>query len=202
MNYLTTSKPRNKRKKTHKIRPGVLVGFSLLLFCIVALIWQCGGQKVYDDVMYPREYAEYVAEYAKQYQLDEDLVYAVIKTESGFDPDAVSYVDARGLMQVTEDTFHWINTKLGYTDYQHDDLHDPALGIEYGCFLLGYLQELFDGEVEVMLAAYHAGMNITAEWLENTEYSADGRTLQQIPYEDTAHYVDKVMTNYDAYRQQ
>lgn len=175
-----------------------LIGIFIVLG-IIAAVWIGGLHKVYDDAVYPRSYSEYVQKYAKQYQLDENLVYAVIKTESGFDPDSVSEDDAKGLMQVTEETFDWLNSKLEYSDYTHDDLHDPELGIEYGCFLLGYLKERFE-VTEVMLAAYHAGMNITAKWLEDPTYSEDGKTLQEVPYADTKHYISKVMKNYEAYQ--
>lgn len=171
----------------------------LLVAGIGAAVWFGALHKVYDDAVYPREYSAYVREYAKEYKLDENLVYAVIKTESGFDPDSVSVNDAKGLMQVTEETFDWLSGQMEYTGYTHDDLHDPQLGIEYGCYLLGYLQERF-GDTTVMLAAYHAGMNITAKWLEDPSYSDDGKTLKEVPYSDTEHYIKKVLNNYKAYQ--
>ena len=57
---------------------------------------------------FPREYSEFVEPFAEEYGLDPLLIYAFIRTESGFDPAAQSNVDARGLMQITEETFDWI----------------------------------------------------------------------------------------------
>ena len=48
----------------------------------------------------PVRYADYIHEYADRYNVDPLLVIAVIKVESDFVPDAVSHMDARGLMQV------------------------------------------------------------------------------------------------------
>lgn len=160
-----------------------------------------GSHPIYNDAVYPRTYANLVEDAAKTYELDENLIYAVIKTESGFDSLAVSVNNARGLMQVTEDTFDWLSVQMGNEGtYTHEDLADPKLGITYGCYLLHYLMEEFDGEVSTVLAAYHAGMTITHTWLEDSSYSADGRTLDTIPYADTAHYVDKVLDNYEHYQ--
>lgn len=171
----------------------------IFLGCIVLLVK--GGFDWYQKTAYPREYSQYVEKYAREYQVDEDLIYAVIKTESGFDPKAVSVNDAKGLMQITKDTFDWISGKLGYKDKQHDDLFDPETGIEYGTFFLSYLLNEFQ-EPEVALAAYHAGRGITNKWLQDPEYSPDGRVLEKIPYQDTAHYVKKAMKHYEIYQKQ
>ena len=150
---------------------------------------------------YPRRYSEYVEQYAREYQVEEALIYAVIKTESGFDPQAVSSSDAKGLMQITPATFDWISAKLSYTQYRHDDLFEPQVAVEYGTFLLSYLLEEF-GDTETALAAYHAGRGVTNQWLADERYSSDGKTLEQIPYPDTAHYVRKVERAYQVYQRQ
>lgn len=197
----------SRSRKTHRRKLtvcGKIVVAAFVVMVAAVLVWLIAMslRPVYEDTVYPRKYSDLVEDAAKTYDLDDNLIYAVIKTESGFDPEAVSVNEARGLMQVTEDTFDWISGKLGYEDqYVHEDLSDPALGIEYGCYLLHYLMELFDGETETVLAAYHAGMTITQTWLEDPAYSSDGRTLDTIPYADTAHYVSKVLDNYAHYRE-
>jgi soluble lytic murein transglycosylase len=174
-----------------------------ILLCILCLILLGFAVKFgidrYGDMAYPKKYSEIVTEYAQKYQVDEDLIYAVIKTESGFNPEAVSVNNAKGLMQITEDTFNWIGTKLGYTEYQHDDLFEPRIAIEYGTFFLSYLLDEFQN-TDVALAAYHAGRGITNKWLQDERYSSDGKTLTQIPYRDTAHYVQKVERYYHNYQ--
>lgn len=54
-----------------------------------------------DRLLYPRKYSRQVEQWAAEYELDPLLVYAFIRTESGFDPAATSSVEARGLMQMT-----------------------------------------------------------------------------------------------------
>lgn len=150
--------------------------------------------------LYPQKYNEYVEKYGVEYGVDLPLIYAVIRTESGFDPNAVSEDNAKGLMQITEPTFDWITVHLPVEERAevHDVLFDPELNIRYGVYLLSYLLKEFEHQ-EVALAAYHAGRGITNEWLADPDYSEDGETLSKIPYADTAHYVEKVMKNYCYY---
>lgn len=149
---------------------------------------------------FPVAYEDYVTKYASLYDVDEAFIYAVIKTESSFDPNALSHQDAKGLMQVTGETFRWLSTKMGEEGaHQHDDLFDPDVGIRYGTFFLSYLLEEFGGVQEVA-AAYHAGRGTINQWLRDEAYSSDGKTLDQIPYPATAHYVNKIMRNYEGYQ--
>ncbi len=183
-----------KKKKSFAIAVTVLV---IAIIIVLANL----GINIYYDIAYPKHYSEYVEEYSAKYNLDENLVYAVIKTESGFDPNAVSSDDAYGLMQFIPDTFVWVSTKLGYTQYTHEDLFEPEISIEYGCYLLWYLLDEFK-TTEEALAAYHAGRGAVNNWLADEEYSQDNQTLTTTPYKDTNHYIEKVMNNYEVYSEQ
>ena len=55
-------------------------------------------------IIYPKTYSEFVTIYAEKYNVEENLIYAVIKAESNFEKDAVSHRNALGLMQIMEDT--------------------------------------------------------------------------------------------------
>lgn len=183
---------RRKRSKASIIIVGILI-FALLIG--VAGFF---GYRYYLSNAYPLEYQEYVERYAKENNIDKYLVYAVIKTESGFRPDAVSNVGARGLMQIMEDTFEWIKFKSGDNDAVYYDMYDAENNIKYGCRLLGYLTEEF-GNVEAVAAAYHAGRGNVNEWLADKRYSADGIHLDKIPISDTAHYVSKIQKAINKY---
>lgn len=140
-------------------------------------------------VLYPKSYSEIVEREAAEFDLDPDLVYAVIKTESHFRPTAKSHAGAMGLMQLTPETFEWIAGL--YPPESDGDVLDPAVNIHCGCALLRLLLEQFDS-VEVALCAYNAGMGNVSAWLEGGEYSNDGETLHTIPYPETDHYLKKV----------
>ncbi len=142
--------------------------------------------------LYPIEYEPLVEQYAQDNGIDPILVYAVIYTESRFQPNAESNIGARGLMQITEETFDWVKYRLDDPeDLTFDKMYDPETNIRYGTYLLGYLNKEFKNQKSI-LCAYHAGINIVKKWMSSKEYSLNGVDLDKIPYKDTAHYVDKV----------
>lgn len=148
---------------------------------------------------YPRDYAAMIEEQSERQGLDPMLLYAVVRCESSFRADAVSSIGARGLMQLTEETFDWVRWRLGEEEVTvYDDAFDPETNLRYGAYLLSYLLEKFGGE-ETALAAYHAGAGIVGRWLSEGEYSADGKTLDHIPYGDTAQYVPRVLRTKEIY---
>ncbi|MDE6727975.1 MAG: lytic transglycosylase domain-containing protein [Oscillospiraceae bacterium] len=173
----------------------------IAIVAVVAILLAIGGYIGYNkyiDSTYPIKYQMYVEKYAAENRLNKYFVYAVIRTESGFDPYAESNVGARGLMQIMEDTFDWIKYKSDDDNAVYYDMYDAETNIRYGCRLLGYLMEEF-GSVEVAAAAYHAGRGNVNEWLADKRYSSDGVHLDSIPISDTAHYVDKITKAMDKY---
>lgn len=144
------------------------------------------------------QYTEVVEANAREFSIEKELLYALIKTESGFDKNAVSSVGAKGLTQITPETFQWLQTKTGET-HNEDALFEPEISVYYGTYFLRMLLDEF-GDTETALAAYHAGRGKVNEWLCDPRYSADGKTLDTIPYEDTSGYVKKVVRNCERYR--
>ncbi len=149
---------------------------------------------------YPLKYEDIVSEAAEKFQLEPSLVYAVIHTESKFDPDAVSTANAKGLMQITDDTYRWASERAGEAQSTPDDLFDPETNIRTGCYVITLLSERFDS-IETVLAAYNAGQGRVQEWLNNPDYSSDSKTLENIPYEETAEYVRRVLKTQKRYQQ-
>ena len=178
-----------KRRYRRKSRwPLVLVLVLLVAFGFYAY------NRVKPDVehaIYPLGYREIVEEQAAAYGLEESLVYAVIKAESDFDAEAESAVGALGLMQMMPDTFTWMQTRLGET-YETQALLRPEISVRYGCALLRLLLDQYE-DLTVALCAYNAGMGNVTSWLSDTAYSADGTTLQKIPFGETRIYVEKVL---------
>lgn len=139
---------------------------------------------------YPVKYEEYVEKYSREFGVEQNLIYAIIKTESSFNPDAVSSADAEGLTQITPETFEWLKTKLG-EENEDLSLFNPETSIKYGAFFISYLLDEF-GDTDTAVAAYHAGRGRVNGWLEDKELSPDGKTLAEIPVPETAHYVKKI----------
>lgn len=162
------------------------IAFFLIL---VLLLTGAVASRSLLKTLYPHKYADLVEKYSAQYGVDEDLVYAVIHTESSFRPDAGSEVGAAGLMQIMPETFEWLCMRMG-EQASFDELYDPDTAIRFGTYLLHLLLDEF-GDTRTALAAYHAGRGRVIEWLQDASVSPDGKTLEHIPYRDTAHYVRK-----------
>ncbi len=175
--------------------------FSIFLIVCILLAGavMLNAEKLCKKYIYKTEYSEYVEYYADKCGLDKYFVYAIIKTESGFDSKAESDVGARGLMQIMEDAFEWVKYRMDDDrGLVYDDMYKPEYNIEYGCYLISLLYEEY-GDKETALAAYFMGRGKVNEWLKNDEYSDDGVTLKEIPSAAAQHYVDKVMTAYNGY---
>ncbi len=131
-----------------------------------------------DPSRYTR-YDEWIRQAASLYQIPEQLVRAVIKCESDYDPRAVSPSGARGLMQLMPDTAGRMQVK---------DIDDPRENIFGGVRYLRILANLFNGDLSLTIAAYNAG---------------DGAVMRAggIPaYQQTREYVTLVTRFYHRYR--
>lgn len=154
-----------------------------------------------DRLLYPRKYSQQVEQWAAEYELDPLLVYAFIRTESGFDPAATSSVEARGLMQMTEETFIWLRSKIAPDEgLLFANLYDPETSIRFGCYYLHLCMERYNGDVATAAAAYHSGWGTVDALLQMEEHSADGETLQGFPYSQMNHYVKKITSCYARYQ--
>ncbi len=118
------------------------------------------------------------------------LVYAVMKAESGFREQALSGAGAVGLMQLMPSTAEFICRKEGIA-FEAERLSEGEYNVRLGCKYLAYLLKRFSEE-RTALAAYNAGEGTVTEWLSDRTLSADGVTLKEIPYPETAGYVKKV----------
>lgn len=182
----------NDRTK-NKIKLSVVV-LLLLIFSVIIIY---NSVSIVFQTLYPRTYSAIVEENAQRYNIDESLLYALIETESGFDKTAVSSVGAKGLTQITPETFQWLQTKTGES-HNENALFNPEISIKYGAFFLRYLLDEFEN-TKTALAAYHAGRGKVNEWLSDPRYSYDGINLDFIPYEDTSEYTEKVIKVQELY---
>ncbi len=125
---------------------------------------------------YPKSYEDEILRAAKQYDIDPDLVKAVIKVESNFNSTAVSQKGAIGVMQLMPETAQ---------DYSVNDPFNPIENINGGTRYLRDLMEMFNGNLQLALAAYNAGQNAVIKY-----------GFRIPPYAETIDYVERVLNHY------
>ena len=195
---------RRRKKKSGCLGIGIIVGIiAVVVFCILFFATNLfsNSKKKMLSYVYQKQYTEEVEAAAKEFKVDENLIYAVIFTESRFRSDAVSNAGAMGLMQLMPDTFSWLQEKLeGGVIYDDESLFVPEVNIRYGTYYLSYLIDLYDDE-STAVAAYNGGTTNVDEWLADPDCSSDGKTLTEIPYSETREYVKKVERAKERYKE-
>jgi soluble lytic murein transglycosylase len=145
---------------------------------------------------FPKPFWTTITQYAKTYKLDPYWVISIMREESHFNPKTLSRSNAMGLMQILPSTGKWIAEKLGIKGKFHkDSLWEIQRNIAFGCWYLGYLRDLFNGDLFLAAAAYNGGQgNI----LRKVEQGPHARLpvlerLDRVPLPETRDYFKKVM---------
>lgn len=172
----------------------------LCALALLALVGVLLYPAVSRNAMYPTQYEDLVDAAAREFGLEREHIYAVIRCESDFRQEAVSSAGAIGLMQIMPETGQWIAGKFHEQElFTPDMLFEPETNIRYGCWLLSYLSERYGGDMDTVSAAYHAGIGNVDKWLDDAKYSADGLTIDTTPFPGTNRYMEKVRAAYEGY---
>jgi soluble lytic murein transglycosylase len=111
-------------------------------------------------------------------ELDPLLVASVIRTESSFDPRAVSVVGAQGLMQIMPTTKTFIENMEAIDPANRKDIFTPRYNIQLGVAYLRYLRDLYNGNVSLALMAYNWGPGHMATTLKNRKSAVPHSVLR------------------------
>lgn len=149
---------------------------AISIFFLSSFIYSQGDFKENISIYHFASIENYVQEYSFKYGLDPELVKAVIKVESNYNPKAVSSKGAIGLMQLLPSTAKLMGV---------EDPYDIKENIYGGCKYLKYLLEEFSGDLKLALAAYNAGKEVVLRY--------NGIP----PYKETVNYVRKIMNIYN-----
>ncbi len=151
---------------------------------------------------WPQPYASWVrgstvAESARG--LRSELVYAIMREESGYRPAVLSISGARGLLQLMPDTARRVAAGIALVEFQVDDLFAPPVNIRLGAAYLAELLARFEGRTSAAIAGYNAGPEAVARWLRDNP-AEDDVWVEAIPYDQTRSYVKRVLRSLHAYR--
>lgn len=186
-------------QKRQKKRIRFMIIFVMIVVICYLLFGVINIQQLILQKLYPKDYAEYVYEYAEKNELDPLLVFAIIKAESNFKEDVVSSSDAVGLMQLIETTAEETAKKL-QIDYEgKETLLNPETNILLGTTYFASLLDKYDN-ITIALTAYNAGSGNVDKWIADGTIKADGSDAENIPYKETNHYVRKILRDYQIYQ--
>lgn len=177
---------------------------SVILLIIIAsiaigicldLVWD-----IIEKKQFPTSYDEIITDASKEFDVPKEIIYATIKVESDFDPEAISDAGAQGLMQMLPSTFEWLTGDEHLAEHlSKKELDNPEVNIRYGTYYLSYLFRKFNYNWDTAIAAYNAGETVVRSWLRDSEYSDGKGNLIKIPYPETEKYVKKMKNALEYY---
>lgn len=138
------------------------------------------------------------------FQLDRALLFALMRQESGFLPNAKSYAGARGLMQVMPGTARFI-ARSSNIKISSGRLYEPETNLALGQAYIHHLMDFKESRKSLfhVLASYNAGPGNVQKWNRKDMGAGDPLLfIESIPLKETRDYIERVFTNYWMYRQQ
>lgn len=151
------------------------------------------------DLLFPQPYREIVASASEKSGIPQEFIYAIIRQESAFNPEARSPVDAFGLMQLLPSVSKNLAAtyKLEYKEAL--DLYKPEINIPLGAFELKTLMKKYNNQYILAVSGYNANDSAIRGWLK-TRFREDAvEFIEEVPYEETRAYIKLTMRNYVFY---
>ncbi len=145
------------------------------------------------ELRFPLAFREAMARQARESGIDLGLVYALMRKESAFIPDARSPVGAMGLMQVMPGTGRAVAGRLGMRNFDVARLYDPDVNLALGGAYLKEMLERFDGNLVMAAAAYNAGPGRVDGWRKDNGGQPAQVWIENITFGETRDYVKSVL---------
>jgi len=147
---------------------------------------------------YLAPYRDLLKPHAARLDLDEAWVLGLIRQESRFIADIKSSAGASGLMQLMPGTAQWVAGKLGLKNWRWGNVNDVDTNLSLGTYYLRHVLDYLDGSPVLASAAYNAGPGRARAWRPGTNMEA-AIFAENIPFNETRHYVKLVMANASYY---
>jgi soluble lytic murein transglycosylase len=154
----------------------------------------------YWRILFPEPWWDTIKTESAKNNLDPYFVASLIRQESEFNPSAISYANAYGLMQLLPSAGKAMAREEGITHFQTFQLLDPVTNIRLGT---RYLREMLDkvgGVPEYAMAAYNAGDQRVVDWQAAGPYSGIDEFVESIPFTQTREYVEAILRNEETYK--
>lgn len=158
------------------------------------------NQQPYDQALFP------VPPWRPEdgFAIDQALIFAFIRQESGFNAKAKSHVGARGLMQLMPRTASYVAGDRSLRYKERNRLFDPEFNVKLGQKYVAYLlkSNVVKGDLFKLAVAYNAGPGNLAKWLKRIRHNNDPLLfIESIPSRETRIFVERVLSNFWIYRE-
>ncbi len=151
------------------------------------------------QLAYQKPYEELVLKAAQEFEVDPYLIWAVMREESHYNANAVSWVGAKGLMQIMPATGQDIAHRLELS-ITEEDFFKPEINIRFGAYYLGRMLAMFEGNMDKALAAYNGGQGNVRKWEKSDLGSNPEDFPTAITFLETQRYITKVANSYHTYK--
>ncbi len=151
---------------------------------------------------HPNQYWDLLSNHATNhpddYPYDIRIFHALVREESSFNKDIVSWAGAKGLSQLMPATADRVAGWVGLS-VNSSTIFDPSTNLRIGSKYLGYLHGYFNGNPFLAVAAYNAGEGNVGKWLKSKGNLPTDMFVESIPFRETRHYVKRVLGTYQTY---
>lgn len=179
---------------------------SMKIFTLLSGAIKVGNRDAWNELegdlanLFPRPFAPVVEGSAKDWKIDPDFVYAIMRQESAFNPGATSSADAKGLMQMMPQlgkalATQWKSGKL----FQERALYNGEENIKFATFHLHQLETLAP-HYALIAGAYNAGINRVSLWWKRFGNLPLDVFVELIPVNETRNYIKLVLRNFIYYK--
>ena len=158
----------------------------------IAALNSAGNRRAY-PWRFPMAEKGSVMALSQRYQVDPALVYGLMRAESAMQSDALSPAGARGLLQLMPTTAQAVASRNGLRYNGRGDLMEPAINLPLGIAHLAELQQRYEGDWVQVAAAYNAGINAVARWLDTRPRTDPDVWMETMPFFETRDYVPRIL---------
>lgn len=184
-----------------------LYGESQRLLGALGSAWRqnppVGASRGLWEIAHPLAFSDLVRTGEGAHEVPWFLTFAIMQTESRFEPGVTSWAGARGLVQLMPSTAKDLARQAGITDLDPDRLYDPSLNLDLGTRYLGNLVRRFGGDesaVPLAIPSYNAGPGAVDKWLERRKDWDFDLFIESIPIDETRAYTQSVLERWLSYR--
>jgi soluble lytic murein transglycosylase len=158
-----------------------------------------GSARIWWEHAYPEAYKALVDKHRAVGNNPVGYLHAIMRKESGFDPQTLSYADAQGLLQMIPATTSRVAKHLKLP-YDAGKLYDPEFNIQTGSWYIGNLLAKFKEQIPLGAGAFNSGPRPVMRWCDQNGDREMDEFVELVSYTQTREYMKKVTENYARYR--